>query len=510
MLKFFISTFLFIAINSSFIFAFQDSALVDPDLRLVIESTLSKNPNIKIQEQSVSIAEGNLRTSFGIFDPVLNFGLGFNRGYSPEYINSVLMNPLITTTSYSAGLSKLFGWGGTMSFLLQMTRSEDTLQFRLPPNTASVILQLEIPLLQGMGVSVTSADELSSGYLKQAESKEYLFTVSQEVLGSVQNYWQYIATFQSYDEIKKSLSDAENFYEENKILAESKNIPGSNLIPLLATISQKKIDLLNARQSVYSAKQMLANSMGLSLEESNQLTLSGTKILSDDWLPDSNFIMTLPLNLLTSLALKNRQDYLANTDRVTASEFLVKKAENNTLSELNLTLNAGYTGVTEGKRFEELFSPFYKNIEGMNFGATLSYSIPLRNNSAKGELISTSSQYLQNKISAIESERQIISSVAVALRELQSNYLGYIESKKNIELNETAVENEKIKLKLGSSDLINVDYLERNLLTARLTHIQMQRNLANAILNLKFVTGTLVNSNGEVSLSDLTNLQIIR
>lgn len=481
------------------------------DIKFVVETTLSKNVNIKLKEQDVLNARGTYLNDYGSFDPTFNASLGYNQVYTPEYVDDVLLNPLIGTSTYSLGLTKPFIWGGNLSLLLQMTRTVDTLDYHLPPNLATVGLQFELPLLQGLGEDGTGGDVLTDEYNLKAEGKQYVFTISEQILNSVQSYWNYLGAKRSLEIIEKSLAEAQEFYEENQTLSQNDNIPGSDLTALLATISQKKIDLLNAKQTLYSARQTLGLNMGLDFENIDQLPPPKSRFLFEELLIlDSAFIVSLPINSIVEIALNNRQDYMANLDQVTANEYQVKKAENGTLSELDLTLSAGYTGITEGKKFDEYFNPFYKNVEGLNFGATLSYTLPFGNNNAEGTLLTSKAQYLQSKINAVEKKRQIRSSVTVQLKQFQTYYLSFLESERIVAYNLKALADEKMKMKMGTSNSINVDYIERNLLAAQLANIQAMQNLANSIVRIRYETGTIVNSKGEVNYVNINNLLSFR
>lgn len=474
------------------------------DLRYVVETTLSKNLNIKLKEQDVINAKGTYLSGYGTFDPYFTAGLNFNRVFSPEYSNDILISPLIQTSNFSMGLAKPFDWGGILSLQLQMTRTFDSTDNPGVPNIATIGVQFELPLLRGLGESGTAGDVLSDKYSLQAEQKDYLYAVSGEILNSIQGYWNYLAAKRNYEIIGTSLGLAEEFYSVNS---------GSNDISTLqATISQKKIDLSNAQQDLYTARHTLGLSMGIDNDEIESLPLprGGGFLKEEVLLPDSSFIMNISVNNAVEVAFRNRQDYLASLDRVTASDYEVRKTQNGTLSELDLTLSAGYTGRTEGERFDEFFNPLYKNVEGMNFGATLSYKLPFGNNTAEGNLVSAAATYTQNKISSLELRRQIRSAVSVQLKQMQTSYLNFLESQRVILHSLQALQVEQQKLQEGNSTSINVDYVEKNLVSARLTNIKAMQNLANDIVKLKHVMGILVNAKGEVNYVDVHNLMKLK
>lgn len=191
---------------------------------------------------------------------------------------------------------------------------------------------------------------------------------------------------------------------------------------------------------------------------------------------------------------------------ITASDYLVKQAENGTLSELDLTLNAGYSGATEGEKFGDFFRPFYKNVAGLNLGATLSYKLPFGNNTAKGNLMTASAQYIQNKIASVELRRQIRTSVSTQIKQFQTNYLNFLETERIVLYNAKSLEEEKEKMAKGLSNSINVDYVERNMLASRLSNVKAMQNLSLSIVKLRHELGILINSKGEANFIDLNTL----
>ena len=488
----------------------QDSLQGDLDLKYVIETTLKSNPNIKIQEQVVESSRGSLLTNIGSFDPTLALDLEFTTAFGPEFDGTNIINPVTRTTIYTAELTKLLNWGGNLTLELEMERELDSNNFRYASNTATVLLELEIPLLQGLGTNATEGAELAARYTLAAERKNYIYTLSQQVQTVVLAYWTYVAAADNYRIQIETLDEAEKYYQDNKLLAENDNIPGSNLVSLLATISQNKIDLATAEQNLYSARQSLGIAMGVNFEEIDRLSMPGTHFPKYEDLPDSSLVMSLQPARLTSIALDKRYDYQSSLDKVTSSNYLLKQAENGTLTELDLTLSSGYSGFIGGNKVSALFSPFYKNVDGLNFGITLAYTIPFRNNTAKGNLITASATYMQNRITSAETERQIRSSVAVSLREFQTAYLNFLQGKLTVEYYKRALKDEKEKVKLGTSGVINVDYLERSLLTAKLSHVKIRQAYANALLNLKFATGTLLDSRGNVNFIDISNIMNLK
>ena len=484
----------------------QDTLHGAISLRHVIETTLSQNPTIKIKELDVVTARGNYLTTYGSFDPVLGINLGYSSFYSPTYSDYELENPIQGTSTYSVGLTKPFSWGGNLSLLLEMTKSIDTLDYSIPQNVASVSLQFELPLLKGLG-NGTSGEELSAKLNLEAERKNFLFIISQQVLNSIQSYWNYLGAIKSRDIIQKSVDEAEGFYENSRLLNAEDSTKYTDLTTLQATISQKKIDLTNADHDIYTTRQTLGIAMGIDFEKIEEIPVPETQFLFEELLvPDSAFIMSLPVNKIIDIALEHRQDYLASLDMITASDYLVKQAENGTLSELDLTLNAGYSGATEGEKFGDFFRPFYKNVAGLNLGATLSYKLPFGNNTAKGNLMSASAQYIQNKIASVELRRQIRTSVSTQIKQFQTNYLNFLETERIVLYNAKSLEEEKEKMAKGLSNSINVDYVERNMLASRLSNVKAMQNLSLSIVKLRHELGILINSKGEANFIDLNTL----
>ena len=126
-------------------------------------------------------------------------------------------------------------------------------------------------------------------------------------------------------------------------------------------------------------------------------------------------------------------------------------------------LDVGYAGLDAGTAFEQYLTPLGSHVGGLNFGATVSYSLPVGNRTARGGVARQASIYRQQTTLAQDLDRVIHSSVLVALKALERSIYELKSSEAAVTLYRTAVLNEKKKFQMGLATLIDVINVEDRL-----------------------------------------------
>jgi outer membrane protein TolC len=215
-------------------------------------------------------------------------------------------------------------------------------------------------------------------------------------------------------------------------------------------------------------------------------------------LPDSDVASsdTTSIALRIAAAVQSRADVAAAREREDEARVLRDAARNSLKPGLDLAISVGYEGLELGRGVDQIFSPLYRNVSGLNLSVQLRYDYPLNNRRALGQELQNASAYAQQRITREDLVRRISTDVLVTTQALQHSKAGLLASRQAVTLSEQSVENEKQKFRLGMSTLFDVILAEDGLTNARLSEITSEQSYAAAIARLRFATGTLVHVDG--------------
>ncbi len=464
------------------------------DLNRVVQVALQANPNIAVAEDQVLIREGAWQAEAGQFDAQVFMSFAGSREHTPvaQGGTNQFLNITTNANTYTIGIEKEFASGLTLTPQVRMTRQDDfTTGGTL--NNASASLALNIPLLQGRGTHVNTAGVLAAAHNYEAGLLSLQHTRAQMVMQAGLAYWNYLAAWQNLEAFQESEARARTLFEETQQLIAADERPAADLKQLEANLAAKTAQRISAEQQAFASAQQLGLAMGLSPEKMQTLGAPGSSFPEVD---EGILEQGVREVAFTDLALRRRADLAATQTEAQAARVRFNQARNILKPQLNVALNLGYAGVTSGTELEAYFTPFGNNVAGLNMGATLTYAFPFKNRSAHGLSIQREAVYRQQVTTGQDLNRTIRANVRVALKGLERSIYELRSSEAALELYQTAVENEKKKFQMGLSTLIDVMTVEDRLTDVRLNHIAGQQRYANALIQLRFETGTLLQTDG--------------
>jgi len=122
----------------------------------------------------------------------------------------------------------------------------------------------------------------------------------------------------------------------------------------------------------------------------------------------------------------------------------------------------------------------------------LTYSYPIGNDLSKGQLKTQKSIYYQTAIQLNDLKRHIISNVTVAMKNLYNSMRKVKKAREAVNFYRKAVENEREKMKIGMSTVLDVVIMEDRYNAARLDEVAARQGYASALANLRYETGLLL------------------
>ncbi len=477
-------------------------------------ATLANQPSIFLQEEETKINKGTVQKETGRFDTSFDVAMSHDHAEIPlsseAQEGGLSSSSTIDETTFSLGFRKLFRTGVSISPSVSSIRNDTTLSDSDPVASGRVDFLITVPLLKGLGGEATGAGELKAKNDYEASVLLLSHSVSQAVLNTTGAYWVYVAFKRRLQELIGSESRAIEMLKNMKELVKAAEKPAADLERVEANLASKTATRFQGEQDLFEARQNLGLTVGFSYDEFSQLPPPTDKF------PE---LVTKDLNKLNATqdlfikkSINRRADYKAFEKNQYSDQILIRSSKNNLKPQLDFNLNLGYSGMDEGNRFGRMATSLTSNVPGASVSATLLFTFPLKNNSARGQLLERKSQYRQGIIQTKDLARNIQSNVAVAFSAVKYNLSALEKSREAIDFYKLSVKNEKAKYLLGMSTLIDIINTEDGLTLASLDEISAHLNLARAIANLRFETGTLISPSidGQYSITmlDLTTIPL--
>jgi outer membrane protein TolC len=447
----------------------------------------------------VDVAKGLKEQASGVFDPVLQSGLthAFSR-FAPTLAtpdgaafpsSTISEDENVTTLSVSS--NELFRNGISVSPSLQLQRTADSFVAPAGLNTEVAGVTVTIPLLQGRGREVVTAQETAAEREIEASRLDLDFLVSQLVDAAATDYWNLVAAARNLD-VAVSAEDRGRVYVDNtQSLIDADHVPRNDINEVKANLAQRTAARIAAQQAVWEARQQLALDMGLSPTD----MLSETRNPSDDFPATPSDLQPRddPAALKSYLdqALTLRADYLAAQNRRGQSEILEIAAKNRLLPALNVQVGAGYQGIRGGNSFGDYLDGPFSNVRGPNLTAGISYSFPLGNQAAKGVVMQTVAAVHQGDAHITQTAQGISQQIVVSVEAVRNAILRVAKTREAVDLSQSSLDGAKEKYRAGLGSVVEILQEEDRLNSALADQVQARLTYAQALVQLRFATATL-------------------
>lgn len=482
----------------------QAAEAIPCNLLLLSELTLSKNPTIQRQKLQIDRAKASLQSASSVFDYRLNSGLSYDRNrynlfeLDPRF---ALADSRLNTNNYAfgGGLQRTFRSGLTANAGLEYTRIADNLPLNsfneevgpfLSDNFTTTTFSLNQPLMRGSGRKFATANERAAGVEVEGNVMNMVFVASGELLSTISGYWQYLYAHKSVAIFEENEQRVARVLDVTQDLVEAEKKPAGDLLQIQADLADKERQTLVSQQQRYSARQNLGRYIGLDEAESESL---GIPLNAFPTLEQSKYAADISLKKLIELAHANRADLKALVKTRDALEITLDLARNNMKPQLDLGGFVSYGGTDVGNGLNRLITPLGQD-QGRNvqFGFSLNYLFPLNNNLAQAGFVSNQVAVSDQQVILDNQIRNIELNVSIALNNLHNSVLTLEKAGQALAFYQEVFNNEQLKFQNGLTTLLNLILFQERLTFAQLDYLQGQQQFAQAILSLRYETGTLL------------------
>jgi outer membrane protein TolC len=452
-------------------------------------TTLAEQPQINLEREQLTLAEGALQAATGRFDIQMSGTADRSRNTTPLRVQD--QTPGLTTlvanqTDFTLGLNMPLRTGLSLSPTVGVTR-QDLDYNPLATNRASVGFGVLQPLARGRGTDVVTAAETAARYEVSATTGDLRYTAAVSVYQTAVAYWNYVAAYRTLDVVQGSETRARRLVEELTTLIAAGNRPAADIREANGNLAARMALRISYQQALFQARQSLGLAMGLTSDRAAALAAP-----ADDFPPLIEGLASDADRRLLDSALSNRPDLDATRQRERETQTLIVPARDQLRPQVDLQLNVGYSGLTEGNQFPGLFTSLASRPTGPNFLTSVVVSQAKDNNTARGQLLQTEAAHRQAQIRVDDLSRTIQSNVKVAQDNLEQSAERARLLQSAAAEYRTALENEREKAQLGRSTVIELLLIEDRLTSSLLDEVSSLQAYASALAQLRYETGTLV------------------
>ena len=512
-------------------------------LKEAITMALENNKDIEVSRQNVRIAEFDLRSANGFYDPKFTGQTYYERATIPNV--SVFSNVDSITTSSIVGNAGFQGYikkyGTIFSATANNNRasSGNPLSVLSPQYNSNLIFSVTQPLFRGRGFDQPRRTiEIAKRNLSLTDTQFRQRSI--EIITNVQRaYWDLTYALRNLQVQRDSVKDAKDQLAHNQRLVEEGQLAPIDVVAAETQVANFEQNVYSALDDVNRAENTLKNliaqnqtapiwnasivptdsvdldapnttlpeALDLALQNRPEIEINNVqkdinaidrRFLENQTKPQIDLIASYTAAGIAGTANPNAVNIFSNnTTAATLNQIIPRvNANDPTLPPIDLipiqprpTLSTGLTG-SNFSSFTDIFANRYPT-----FRAGVQFNLPLHNEVAKaqlgralvqGEQIQTQREQIAQNIQV--DVRNALQSVRTAEARLRTAAISRENTQKQYE-------SEQRKLDAGQSNIYMVLDRQTALTTAKSTELRAQTELNKAIADLQKATGNSLKAN---------------
>ena len=467
-----------------------------PEISLsdAVLKTLKLNPGVSVYQEKVVQSKGLQQKAAGQFDWSVRSQVSVDRQRaSLDSYDRQTYYPLDVleqdTSIYSLGLAKQFRSGVTVTPAVTVTDNDSNTDVKGPISRSEMRIELNVPLLRGLGVQATGADELAA--ISQVKSTKLLArqNIAQAIYATTINYWNSLAAKMSFELTADTQERSKKLLDLVEKLVKAGLLEPAALNQARANSLSGQVGVSTGETDFYRSRQALALAMGMTPLELPDAPNPGSRFPG---VIDPSALSKVDINRFIDEAMKRRGDYLAAQMDIETARTLLAKAQNETKPKLDLGLKLGYAGEDEAYHSNRHFGSMSRNVTGLNSLVSLSLELPVFNNMARGNMVYRKSLFREAELIQNDLANRIASDILNAYRSLSSAINEHQLASESEKAYKKAVEFENQKYKAGSSTLTALIDIEDRYFRSRIATIEALRKYSVAMAQFRLVTGTML------------------
>lgn len=498
-------------------------------LKEAITLALENNKDIEVTRQNVKVAEFELQSARGVYDPRLSGQTYYERATTP---NISFFTPTITKTTndsivgnatFQAFVPK-FGTVLSGTVNNQRVGSDNPVSIISPQYSTSFNFSITQPLLRGRGFDQNRrVIEIAKRNLSLTDTQFRQRSI--EIITNVQRaYWDLVYALRNLQVQRDGVRDAKEQLEHNKRLVDEGQLAPIDVVAAETQVANIEQGVYEALETVGRAENTLKNLIAQNKDDA---------LWSESVVPTDSVDLEAPRTTLPEalgLALENRPEIEINKVQKDINELDQKFFRDQTKPQIDLV--ASYTSAGVGGNLNPNFvNPLLRNCvvdptlpecvaaaqaqqtllqsvggAGTTFTdiltnkypvyrAGITFNLPFGNNTAKANLGKSLVQGTQIQTQRQQIEQNIQVDVRNALQAVRTSEARLRSAAISRDNSQKQYESEQRKLDAGQSDVYKVLERQTALINARSNELRAQTELNKAIADLQRATGNSLKAN---------------
>jgi outer membrane protein len=480
----------------------EGAVVVTLTLQEAIDRALENNLDMQSARLGPEIQRQAWLGAQAQFNPSLQANLGYNNA-TTQSTTQLDGGERITTerNTFNLGFNQPLPWYGTQltaNFNNARTSTDNIFATRNPSYTSTMSFGLSQPLLAGRRIdsqrNALRTQEVQQG-IADLQLRNQIDLLSAEVRNS---YWLLRASIEQIEIQLRSLAQAEQLLENNRIRVQLGTMVEMELAQAEAQVASAEQALLNAeiqwRNQELNFKRLLVGGTDDPLyhETINPVDIPEVEEFAVD------------IQAAIERAVQNRPDFQAATRQREVSRMNLDVSRDNTRPSLNLNLSYQLQGVG-GDLFDrpelggdpQLLerSGYWDGIQSIasldspTFNVGLNFSYPIGRSVADANLAQARLQLRQSELQLQSQQLLIETEVTNAGLAVRNAFLQVEAARRSREAAERSADAEMTRFNVGVSTNFQVVAAQDALTQARLSELQATINLVNAIAEFERVQG---------------------
>lgn len=489
--------------------------MVSGKLQLTLEDAirlaLNNDTDIHVDEQQIGQAKTQIDFARAPFDPVASSTFGSQRSNAPAA--STLQGSSTLSQTAQVGVSQTLETGTNYqaSLLVNKFSTNNGFYFTNPSDTGTFQLTLTQPLLRGRGLLPNRGPILIAQRNLALTRAQLEQQVSQILMNVVQQYWLVVEARESLVVQKKSLSEAQQTYDQDKRALQLGALPPLGIYQSEAQVAAVRVSEIQAEYTLKQAEDALRRSIGADLDPNvRALDLDLTEKAEP-----AGALLSADITSSLEKAMVNRPELEVSRQQLAIDETNVQIAHNGL--EPNLSLSGTYisNGLAGNLINNTVTPPQVIATSGWpdalsqafhfgypTYGATLSVTFPFGNHAAEAAYASTLVSKRRDAYSQRENRQQITQDVVNAVHGLEESELSMEAAKVSLNLSQKNLEAQQRQYELGGETVFFVLTAQTQLAQAEQTLVQADVSYQLAVTSLNLATGEILDQ-FHVKMADL-------
>jgi outer membrane protein len=492
-------------------------------LKEAITLALENNKDIEVTRQNVKIAEFDLQSARGFYEPRFSGQTYYERAVTPNVSifssNATTTNSSIVGNAGFTGSLPRFGTSYSATVNNQRVNTNNPISILSPQNNTSFNISITQPLFRGRRFDQTRrVIEIAKRNLSLTDTQFRQRSI--DIITNVQRaYWDLVFALRNLQVQRDGVRDAKDQLEHNRRLVDEGQLAPIDVVAAETQVANIEQGVYEALETVGRAENTLKNLIAQSKDDS----LWRESIVPTDSVDLEAPRTTLPEAL--DLALENRPEIEINKVQKDINDIDQKFYREQTKPQIDLTASYTTSGVG-GSQNPDFRSPFpspcqtdptstacQQQITLLNgltgssisdvfanryptFRAGVTFNLPLfGDKTAKANLGKSLVQGQQIQTQRQQVEQTIQVDVRNALQAVRTSEARLRSAAISRENSAKQYDSEQRKLDAGQSDVYKVLERQTALINARSTELRAQTELNKAIADLQRATGNSLKAN---------------